>query len=165
MKARDDDRTHCVIKTYDELTKDELYGLMCLRDTVFVVGQKITAVAEVDGLDPECAHALFSVDGELVGTARIFHERDPAVVGRVAIHTAQQRRGLGSVLMRCVQEWLGHERAAELHAQAHLETWYASLGWARVGEAFEEAGIPHVTMLWGPHPALHGRRNATLQKT
>jgi len=149
-----DAEVHCVIKTYDELTKDELYGLMCLRDDVFVVGQKITAVAEIDGLDPECAHALFSVGGELVGTARIFHWRDPMVVGRVAIHTAQQRRGLGSVLMRHVQEWIGPDTAAELHAQAHLEAWYAYLGWTRIGDVFEEAEIPHVTMVWGPHPDI-----------
>ena len=36
-----------------------------------------------------------------------------------------------------------------LHAQAHLEAWYTGLGWTRVGEVYEEAEIPHVTMTRG----------------
>jgi predicted GNAT family N-acyltransferase len=34
-----------------------------------------------------------------------------------------------------------------LHAQAHLEPLYASFGFRRVGEPFEEAGIAHVKMV------------------
>ena len=141
--------TTCEILTWNELTKSELYEVMCLRDLVFVVGQKITAVPELDGLDDQCAHVLLrDADGTLVGTARIFHQQTPRVVGRVAVHTDHQRKGLGSQLMLQLQEWMGPE-PAELHAQAHLEEWYASLGWRRVGEVFEEAEIPHVTMVWG----------------
>jgi ElaA protein len=136
-----------VIKHYRELSKDELYQIMVLRDLVFVVGQKITAVPEVDGRDPECEHAMLFVDGELVGTARIFCDLEPIVVGRVAVHSGWQGRGLGTVLMQAVQEHLGG-RAAELHAQAHLEDWYSRLGWQRFGEMFEEAQIPHVMMRW-----------------
>ncbi len=141
--------TTCEVLTWDELTKAQLYEVVCLRDLVFVVGQKITAVPEVDGLDDQCAHALLrSSDGALVGTARVFHLQSPRVVGRVAVHPDHQRQGLGSALMLQVQEWMGHG-PAELHAQAHLEDWYASLGWRRVGPVFEEAEIPHVTMVWG----------------
>ncbi len=136
-----------VIEHYRDLSKDELYAIMVLRDLVFVVGQKITAVQEIDGLDPQCEHAMLRVDGQLVGTARIFCDEDPVVVGRVAVHPDWQGRGLGSRLMRVVQEHLG-ERRAELHAQAHLEEWYTRLGWQRFGEAFEEAQIPHVMMRW-----------------
>ncbi|QDG53999.1 GNAT family N-acetyltransferase [Persicimonas caeni] len=137
------------IKHYRDLTKDELYAIMVLRDLVFVVGQKITAVPEVDGRDPECEHAMLYDGEQLIGTARLFAGEDPVVVGRVAIHPERQRQGLGSVLMRAVQEHLG-ARHAELHAQAHLEEWYASLGWERFGEPFDEAEIPHVMMRWVP---------------
>lgn len=140
---------HVEIKHYRDLTKDELYAIMVLRDRVFVVGQKITAVPEVDGRDPECEHAMLLDDRELVGTARLFGDRDPVVVGRVAIHPDRQRQGLGRVLMRAVQSHLG-DRSAELHAQAHLEAWYAGLGWVRFGEPFDEAEIPHVMMRWAP---------------
>jgi ElaA protein len=136
-----------VIKHYRDLSKDELYQIMVLRDLVFVVGQKITAVPEVDGRDPECEHAMLNVEDELVGTARIFCDEEPVVVGRVAVHSDWQGRGLGTVLMQAVQKHLG-ARHAELHAQAHLEDWYSRLGWQRSGEEFEEAKIPHVMMRW-----------------
>lgn len=135
------------IAHYRDLSKDELYQILVLRDVVFVVGQKITAVPEIDGRDPECEHAMLRVGAEVVGTARIFADEKPAIVGRVAIHPDWQGQGLGTVLMEAVQRHLG-ERAAELHAQAHLEDWYARLGWQRFGEPFEEADIPHVMMRW-----------------
>ena len=135
------------IRHFDELSAREVYDLMHLRDLVFVVGQKITAVPEVDGLDPQCAHARAVLDGRLVGTARIFVDEEPVVVGRVAVHTDLQRSGVGTTMMRSVQAWLD-ERPAELHAQAYLERWYSSLGWERFGEEFVEAEIPHVMMRW-----------------
>lgn len=137
-----------VVKPFDRLSLNELHEIMRLRNEVFVVGQKITCEPEVDGLDPECEHAMLYEGEVLVGTARIFAQRDPIVVGRVAVCTDRQRGGLGSILMRAVQEHLG-QRAATLHAQAHLEAWYARLGWRRVGDVFFEAEIPHVTMVRG----------------
>lgn len=133
------------IKPFAELTLMELYEIMCLRDLVFVVGQKITSEPEVDGRDPDCWHAMLRRDGKLVGTTRVFAEESPKMVGRVAIHPDLQGGGLGTVMMRHVQAWLG-DAHAELHAQAHLERWYGSLGWVRFGDVFEEAEIPHVMM-------------------
>lgn len=140
-------QTHAEIKVFDDLSLRELHDIFWLRNVVFVVGQKITAEPEVDGLDPECEHAMLWMEDRLVGTARIFHQRDPIVVGRVAVHTDLQGHGLGSVLMQAVQEHLGARRA-ELHAQAHLEEWYTRLGWERFGEPFVEAEILHVMMRW-----------------
>lgn len=135
------------IKDFHALTLMELHDIFHLRDIVFVVGQKITAVSEIDGEDPNCAHAMLREGDILVGTARIFAHQNPIVVGRVAIHTDFQRRGLGTILMQGVQSWIG-QRPAELHAQAHLEDWYTELGWVRYGDVFEEAEIPHVHMKW-----------------
>lgn len=137
------------IKHFDELSSREIYDILHLRDVVFVVGQKITAVPEVDGLDPQCAHVRAFVDGALAGTARIFVDEDPLVVGRVAVRPDLQRSGIGTRMMEFVGEWLDG-RPAELHAQAYLEAWYARLGWTRFGDPFEEAEIPHVMMRRGP---------------
>lgn len=135
------------IKNFHDLSLMELHDVFHLRDVVFVVGQKITAVSEIDGEDPKCAHAMLRHNGTLVGTARLFTQNSPIVIGRVAVHTDYQRHGLGTVLMQGLQAWIG-DRSAELHAQAHLEPWYARLGWVRYGEVFEEAEIPHVHMRW-----------------
>lgn len=140
------DRFGFECKRFEDLELMELHDILFLRNVVFVVGQKITEEPEVDGLDPECTHAMLYDGKKLVGTARIFDTCDPVTVGRVAIHTDRQYEGLGTRLMRHIQDVL-KDRAAELHAQAHLEDWYQSLGWRRVGDAFMEAGIAHVTMV------------------
>ena len=37
-------------------------------------------------------------------------------------------------------------RPAKMSAQAHLESWYAGLGWVVVGDPYFEANIPHIAM-------------------
>lgn len=133
-------------KRFHELTLDELYEIMWLRNIVFVVGQKITSEPEIDGFDRECVHAMLQVDGRLVGTARIFAGSSPMKVGRVAVHTDEQGKGYGTILMRHIQDEILAEHEALLYAQAHLEPWYTSLGWVREGDVFVEAEIDHVAM-------------------
>ena len=82
-----------------------------------------------------------------MGTARVFFDREPIIVGRVAVATGRQRGGIGTEMMRAIGSAIG-DRPAELHAQAHLEAWYHRLGWRTRGERYMEAGIPHVTMTW-----------------
>jgi len=133
---------------YEELDLRRLHDVFWLRNVVFVVGQKITSEPEIDGRDPECSHAMLWLGERLIGTARVFDAEDPRVIGRVAVHPDLQRGGWGTMLMERVQDAIGDARA-ELHAQAHLEAWYARLGWVRVGEIFYEAEIPHVMMVRG----------------
>jgi ElaA protein len=137
----------CRFEPYDALGRDALYELLQLRCEVFVVGQAITAVPEIDGRDPACTHARLFEGDALVGTARLVESDEPISVGRVAVHPDRQREGIGTYLMERIQARLG-DRRAELHAQAHLEDWYASLGWERVGDVFMEAEMPHVHMVW-----------------
>lgn len=136
-------------KPFADLSLRELYDLLALRDRVFVVGQRITAEAEVDGLDPRAVHVIGrDAGGQVVATARLFFDARPVKVGRVAVDTHLQRQGLGRHLMGYVHQILG-DRPAAMSAQAHLEPWYAGLGWKREGEAYVEAEIPHVRMTRG----------------
>ena len=143
----------CSIIDFHDLTLEQLYSVLHLRDLVFVVGQKITEEPEVDGQDTCCAHALFYKGDVLVGTARVFTHEAPMIVGRVAVHPDHQGRGLGTQLMKEVQAFLG-DQETHLHAQSQLDAWYTSLGWERIGERFMEAGIEHVMMRWpSQHPS------------
>ena len=133
-------------RPFSELTLRELYDVLHLRDEVFVVGQKITAECEVDGLDPECGHILGSTeDDRIVATARLFMAKDPIIVGRVAVHPDFRRQGLGAAVMRFAHEIIG-QRPAALSAQAHLQAWYEGLGWVASGPVYIEAEIPHIHM-------------------
>ncbi len=138
-----------ICKPFATLSTLELHGLIWLREMVFVVGQKITAESEVDAEDPACAHMLGrDQTGRLVATARLRLDRLPVKAGRIAVHPDCQRRGIGRGLMAAIDSELAG-RPAELHAQAHLEGWYAGLGWRREGANFVEAGIEHVRMVRG----------------
>lgn len=135
------------------LGADDLYDALALRAAVFVVEQNCPYL-DPDGADRHSAHLLGRNDeGVLVAYLRVV---DPGIkyaepaIGRVAIAAAMRGAGLGRELMaeglrRCGQCWPG--RAIALGAQAHLERFYASLGFARRGQPYVEDGIPHVQML------------------
>ncbi len=133
---------------FDQLSLSDLYQLLWLRDEVFVVGQKITAEPEVDGLDPQAIHVLGRHEpaGRVLVTARLFVSDDKVKVGRVAVHPDLQRQGLGTQLMHYVHEIM-QDRRGEMSAQAHLQPWYGSLGWQADGPVYLEAELPHVHML------------------
>ena len=140
------------VKPFDALTLRELHACLKLRGEVFVVGQKICSVPDVDALDPACHHVMLWQGGVLAGTARLLPvgERGAVIkVGRVAVDSAYRGRGIGVGLMRGVQAWIAEVpgRSGVMSAQAYLERWYVSLGWRAVGEHYQEAGIEHVKMV------------------
>lgn len=146
-------RLHFEHKPFAQLQLLDLYELLWLRDEVFVVGQRITAESEVDGLDPDCIHVFArALDehgrpaGRVLATARLFELEGVVKVGRVAVSPRLQRRGVGRQLMRYVHDLIG-DRAGKMSAQAHLRDWYGSLGWQAQGSTYMEADIPHVTMI------------------
>lgn len=148
---------HIEIKPFDALTLSELHACLKLRGEVFVVGQQICAVPDVDEHDPDAYHLMLSIDSELIGTARLLPlDIGPVIkVGRVAVSADWRGRGLGGELMRAAQRWVAKwpDHSAVMDAQSHLADWYAALGWQRVGEPFLEAGIEHIKMRYTPENA------------
>ncbi|WP_245474750.1 GNAT family N-acetyltransferase [Bradyrhizobium sp. Leo121] len=69
-------------------------------------------------------------------------------MGRMAVLKAARGTGMGArvldALMAKAVE-LGYPELI-LNAQTHAEPFYARVGFERVGEEFEEAGIPHIEM-------------------
>ena len=141
-----------VIKAFDALSLQELHACLKLRGEVFVVGQKICAVPDVDAFDPQCRHAMVWQDQVLVGTARLLAiDGGRAIkVGRLAVDEAYRGRGVGGALMRAAQGWIVAQpgRSGVMSAQRYLEDWYAALGWRAEGEHYAEAGIDHVKMVY-----------------
>ncbi len=137
---------------FDELRTRELHDLLQLREDIFVVEQQCI-YHEIDGIDPACLHVLGeTAEGRLVACARIIppHGDEPPHIGRVAVHADHRGHGTGRSLMRhaleSVARWHGTSRCA-LAAQSHLEPFYRSLGFQRIGEDYLLDGIPHVDMM------------------
>lgn len=134
-------------------SEDEWQKARAIREQVFIDEQDCPPEEEWDGHDDTSRHVLGWVDGKPVATARwrtVPHEEEiVAKLERFAVLPAHRDKGHGTEL---VQSVLSDARRAGfdtflVHAQAHLEDWYADLGFASTGRTFEEVGIPHVEMV------------------
>ena len=130
-----------------------------IRRRVFVEEQACPPEEEWDAWDaPEargvtCHHLLGTEGGAAVAVARwrpVDLSGEPAAkLERFAVLPEARGRGRGRAMIAAAMreaEAAGFETLV-LHAQAHLEALYASFGFARVGDVFEEAGILHVRMV------------------
>jgi len=140
------------LRGFAELTTAELYGLLRLRQEVFVVEQNC-AYLDADGLDAIASH-LFAIDGEGVAAcARLFApgvREAAAVIGRVVSARRVRRSGAGRELMRRAIAAIEAAHGAvpiRIGAQKYLEQFYGSFGFARDGEDYLEDGILHLPML------------------
>lgn len=128
-------------------------AVQAIRTRVFIEEQQCPPEEEWDGYDETSRHLLGLLAGEAVATARwrtVPHDGYlVAKLERFAVLPAHRGRGYARAL---VLHALDDARRAGfhtflLHAQAHLEDFYASLGFEPFGARFEEAGIPHVKMI------------------
>ena len=143
-------------KPWAALTLDELYGILRLRQRVFVVEQSCPYV-DADGKDRRCRHLWMPGSGDdpqaylrIVPPGVSFAEPS---LGRVITAPEARRSGLGKALM--VE---GLARAMAVHglvpvrigAQNYLERFYRELGFVRASDDYDEDGIPHLEMLYTP---------------
>ncbi len=138
-------------RAFAELQIAELYGLLKLRQEVFVVEQACVYL-DADGLDARASH-LFAVDGDtVVACARIFApgvREDAAVIGRVVTAVSRRGQGLGRELMRRAIRIIEEAHGAtpiQIGAQQYLQRFYESFGFVRNGDDYLEDGIVHLPM-------------------
>lgn len=138
-----------VIKSFDELTAEELYEILKLRVDVFVVEQNCP-YPEIDGKDRGAYH-VFLRDGEgiaaylrVLGKGVSFAD---ASIGRVI--AARRRQGFGTSVMkegiRIAKEKFSADKIT-IEAQVYARKFYENLGFSKVSEEFLEDGIPHILM-------------------
>ncbi len=117
-----------------------------LRFAVFVEEQNVPADIELDSFDALSVHAVaFAPDGEALGTGRLLPDGH---IGRMAVAKPARGHGIGSALLETLMDEArrcGHTHAV-LSAQTHAVAFYGKHGYTRVGDVYDDAGIPHVTM-------------------
>jgi len=117
-----------------------------IRQSVFIDEQGIPAELEWDNQDAESAHFLaYNLDGDPIATVRLLQDGH---IGRLAVLPGWRGRGIGSSLLLAAIE-LADEHGLDkvyLHAQLEAAGFYHLHGFMNEGEAFEEAGIPHIRM-------------------
>jgi ElaA protein len=141
------------IKTFQELSIDELYELMQLRVDVFVVEQNCP-YPELDGLDQEAIHVLgYGQEGNLIAYSRIlaagvkFKEVSP---GRIIVHPEYRGGEVGRLLIEKTLEVISQTYGnvpVKIAAQQPLSTYYGNFGFEICSSPYLEDGIPHVDMV------------------
>lgn len=96
--------------------------------------------------DDHCLVALY--EGGLAGTLSLVEKLPDVKMRQVAVEQGLQGKGIGRRLVAFSEEFarsLGAQRMV-LHARETAVPFYLALGYARVGDRFEEVGIPHFRM-------------------
>jgi ElaA protein len=151
----------------NDLSCEDLYEIMRLRQEVFVVEQNC-AYLDCDGLDKfSLHHAAWertSQGKRLVAYLRVLPPHDAAlpVIGRVLTSPDRRSRGLGRLIM---EKSLRHienlypGKDVRISAQLYLLDFYSSFGFQQSSEVYSEDGIPHVEMILYHNSHCHLPRN------
>lgn len=139
---------------FAQLTVDELYRILALRQRVFVVEQTCPYL-DADGYDQRAHHLWTDAadGGAALACLRVFApgiKFAEACLGRVVTAPEARGTGLGRALMI---EGLARVAAAHgpvpvrIGAQRYLERFYRELGFVTASPEYDEDGIPHVEMV------------------
>ncbi len=140
------------IKTFDQLSLQELYEILRLRSEVFVLEQDCV-YQDIDGKDQRAIHVLGKEDGLLVAYSRCFKPGDyfeEAAIGRIVVRENYRKLGYGHKITDASIDAVKKEFGADtirISAQTYLVIFYESHGFSTVGERYLEDGIPHVSMV------------------
>lgn len=142
---------HWILKEWQDLSTDELYAVLKLRQEVFVVEQDCPYL-DCDDIDQKALHLWAEADGDTVAYARIIPpgELYPEVsIGRVISAQKHRRSGWGRSIMDkavsvCETQYPGPIR---IMAQSYLLAFYRSYGFVEEGDEFLEDGLPHYYMV------------------
>lgn len=150
-----------ILKSYQELTKDELYLILQLRQEVFIVEQDCPYL-DADNRDQKSWHLMiFTAGDELAGYARLLpidiSYKKYTSIGRILTNNKFRGQGYGKTLMKIAIEILlkkSSNTPIKISAQTYLTKYYQSFGFQTIGEEYLEDNIPHIEMILG-HNNLH----------
>jgi ElaA protein len=140
------------LKKFDDLTSLEIYQVLQLRSTVFVVEQNCIYL-DMDDKDQLCYHLMGYFEGSLIAYTRLIPPGivyPQASIGRVVTSPQSRKKGLGKLLME--------QSIARLHAlfgngpikigaQLYLQQFDEGFAFHRCSDIYLEDGIEHVEMI------------------
>ena len=137
--------------SFTELSLEQIYAAMRLRQEVFVVEQQC-AYLDLDNRDQHARHMLCTRGTELLAYQRSLPpglSYPESSLGRVVICVSMRRQHLGKELVRRgiehnLQQWPDSD--IRISAQAHLQAFYAEHGFEAEGAEYLEDNIPHRQM-------------------
>ena len=140
-----------VIKQFYELTLDELYKILKVRTSIFVVEQNCP-YQELDDLDQNSYHIYLEEDNQIIAYARVIPKDNPfheVSIGRVLV--TKRRHGYGTKIVQKAIEVAIEKYHAEkivIEAQTYVKKMYENVGFKQISMPFLEDGIEHIKMVY-----------------
>lgn len=144
-------KTQLHIKSFEELTVDELYELLRVRTEVFVVEQDCV-YQDMDGDDKQAIHVWITEGDKVVALARVCPAgvHLPTIsIGRVI--TTVRGKGYGKqIMLAAIDVAVEHFGATsiDIEAQEYAKGFYEGVGFKQTSNTFMLDGIPHIKMRW-----------------
>lgn len=139
-------------KAFQQLSVQELYSILALRNEVFVVEQNCP-YQDCDGKDSGAHHLMGWARDNLVAYTRLLPPGlayEEMSIGRVVTSPGLRRTGAGRLLMKNsiekIRELYGPE-PIRIGAQLYLKNFYQSFGFEVCSDIYLEDGIEHIKML------------------
>ena len=142
-------------KAFDELSSDELYAMIHLRQKVFIVEQDCPYI-DADYTDQDAFHLLAYEDNELIGYLRAFKpgiKYKGSSLGRIVTEINSRGLGIGKEITKEGVNFLGKKYSDSeiiISAQHRLKSFYIDLGFISRGEVYLEDDIDHIQMYFIP---------------
>ncbi|MEM6722748.1 MAG: GNAT family N-acetyltransferase [Bacteroidota bacterium] len=140
-------------KPFVQLSLDELYQLLAIRQEVFVVEQDCPYL-DADGKDQMAWHLMgWSADQKMEACARLLplgvSYPKASSIGRIL--TTERARGIGAGKAMMLEAMLWMEKLygrvpITISAQTYLLQFYGQFGFQSTGKEYLEDGIPHTEM-------------------
>lgn len=145
-------KTNWTCKPFYELSPDELYSILQLRNEVFIVEQNC-AYQDLDDKDKQSFHFMGWQKDKLIAYTRLIPaggSYKEISIGRVVTSPLARGKKIGRELMLLSINkihLLFGEQPIKIGAQLYLETFYKSIGFIKCSDVYLEDGIEHIKML------------------
>ena len=117
-----------------------------IRQKVFVIGQNCPASLEWE-FEEESTHFLVFNNNKAVATARHRRTKQGYKLERFAVLDTMRGKGYGHIILKAILDDLKNFKGMiYMHAQSEVLTFYEKMGFGKLGDEFEEAGIMHYKM-------------------
>ncbi len=142
-----------ILKYFDDLSVQELYDVLQLREEVFQIEQQCI-YKDIDNKDKKCFHLMLYKADVLIAYCRLVPKGVSydmyASIGRVLSNPIYRKDGFGKQLMEHAMQKMSQlfpHLPIKISAQAYLQKFYEQFGFIRVSDEYMEDDIPHIAMV------------------
>ncbi len=138
------------VKSFDEISKQELYTLLKLRMKVFMLEQK-SLYLDMDNCDQTAYHFLAKNAEHLAAYSRVILDENEmsAYIGRLVVDENYRNKSIGSLLIGKMIEFIKSKSKSKviyLNSQVSAQRIYKKFGFSSIGDQFDDSGILHIKM-------------------